>query len=111
MLIRSLKLTVLVAATTLIVACNEAPNEVKAPEPVDIQGTENINDKLLNSMRDISNEQLSQVEEASKDEFAQLSEADRQALIDLTIDESAEAISEDADKVVDLLEDINGISE
>ena len=111
MLIRFIKLTLLVATSTFIVACNDAPEEATAPEPVDIQGTENINDKLLDSMREISNQHLNQVEDVSKNTLEQLSEADRQALIDLTIDESSEAVSEDADKVVDLLEELNAVSD
>ncbi len=111
MIIRFIKLTLLLAASALIVACNDSSQEVKEPEPVDIQGTENINDKLLDSMSKINAKQLNQVEEVSKETLEKLSEADRQALIDLTIDESAEAVSDDADKVVERLEDVNGIAD
>ena len=90
------KLLTLIVASTLITACNEA---LKEPEPVDVEATEQINEKLLNSMQDISSKHLNQVEDTGKNALEQLSEADRQSLIDLTIDESAEAILEDAQKM------------
>ncbi|MFT6406838.1 MAG: hypothetical protein ACJAQ6_000248 [Arenicella sp.] len=100
----------LIALSVLVTACNDAPEQAKAPEPVDIHATELLNDKLLESMRGIRDEQLDQVESAGKNALQELSEADRQSLIDLTIDESAEAVSEDAGKMIELLEDVNGIS-
>ncbi len=108
MRLRSIKLNLLLVCGFLITACSESPKE---PEPVDVEATEQINDKLISSMRDINNQQLDKAEDVSKNALEELSEADRQALIDLTIDESAEAITEDAEKMVDLLEDINGISD
>jgi len=100
--------TILFTFSTVIilVACNEKP-----PEAVDEEATEILNQKLLESIREISASETAKVEGAGKDELEKLSEADRQALIDLTMDESAEAVKEDADKVVELLEDLNGISE
>lgn len=109
MQINQLKLMSLIAVGIFATACNDVPKEVKTPEPVDIEATEKINDKLLASLREISNDQRGQVEEAGKQELERLSEADRQALIGLTIDESADAVSDDANKMVELLEDINGI--
>ena len=108
---RQIKLATLVSISLFASACSEGPKEVKAPEPVDIQATEQINDKLLNAMREISDQQLNQLENAGKETLTQLAEADRQSLINLTIDESAEAVAEDAKKMVDLLEGINRISE
>lgn len=90
----------------LLVACTE-----KEPEPVDEKATEILNQKLLESMRVISANENRKAEDAGKDELEKLSEADRQALIDLTIEESAKAVVDDAQEVVELLEDINGISE
>lgn len=90
----------------LLSACSEKP-----PEPVDEEGTEQLNQKLLESMRQISASETEKVENAGKDELEKLSEADRQALIDLTIEESSKAVGDDAQEVVEVLEDINGISE
>ncbi|MBL4671823.1 MAG: hypothetical protein JKX81_06150 [Arenicella sp.] len=101
----------LAAISVLATACNDKPIETKAPEPVDVQATERINHKLLNSMRKISEQQLDQVEDAGKDALQLLAESDRQELIDLTIEESSEAVLESGDKMLRLLEDINGISE
>lgn len=100
------KFIVLLIGALLLFACSEKP-----PEPVDEEGTEQLNQKLLESMREISASETEKVENAGKDELEKLSEADRQALIDLTIDESSKAVKEDAEKVVDLLEDINGVSD
>lgn len=105
------KLINLIAISLLVTACNDAPIQNKVPEPVDVQATEKINDKLLNSMRKISDQQLSQVEDAGKDALELLAESDRQELIDLTIEESSEAVLDGGDKTLRLLEDINGISE
>ena len=106
MKIYSSKITALLVCALLLSACSE-----KTPEPVDEEGTEQLNQKLLESMREISAGETEKVESAGQDELEKLSEADRQSLIDLTIEESSKAIQEDADKVVELLEDINGISE
>jgi len=105
---RQIKFVIFAVPLFFLVACNDSPKE---PEPVDIQATEQINDKLLNSMREISNEQQENIEDSGTGELEALSEQDRQSLIDLTIDESSEVISDDANKMVDLLEEINGISE
>ena len=121
MLMRFIKLIFMGVTSAFIVACDgsspddapkdDAAKKVESLEPVDIQGTESINEKLIGSMNEISAKQLDQAEDVNKNTLQQLSETDRQSLIDLTIDESAEAISEDAEKMVDLLEDINGISD
>ncbi len=97
--------------SSIVTACGDSSKEAEEQEPVDIEATEKINDKLLNSMLEISDGQIHHVEKIGKESLEELSEADRQSLIDLTIEESAEAISEDADKMVELLEDINGISD
>jgi len=102
---KHIKFAALFVSLLLLSACSEKP-----PEPVDEKGTEQLNQKLLESMREISVGETEKVENAGRGELEKLSEADRQALIDLTIDESSKAVKEDADKVVDLLEDINGIS-
>lgn len=97
---------------TLLASCGDSPQQqVTEQEPVDVHATQQINDKLLSTLRKISDEQSHQVEDAGKDSLEALSEADRQSLINLTIDESAKAISEDSEKVVELLGDINGVSE
>ena len=111
MISRKTKFINLIAVSLLATACNDTPKQTKAPEPVDVQATERINDKLLNSMRDISDQQLNQVEDAGKDALEFLTESDRQELIDLTIEESSEAVLDGGDKTLRLLEDINGISE
>ena len=106
MKIYSSKITAFFICALLLSACSDKP-----PEPVDEEGTEQLNQKLLESMQEISVSESLKAESARKDELEKLSEADRQALIDLTIEESSKAIQEDADKVVELLEDINGISD
>jgi hypothetical protein len=111
MKLKQSKLITLIAISILVTACSDTPKQTKAPEPVDIQATEKINDKLLNSMRKISDQQLDQVEDAGKGALELLAESDRQELIDLTIEESSEAVLEGGDKTLKLLEDINGISE
>lgn len=108
---RRLKLISLIAIGILATACNDTSTETKPVELVDIEATEKINEKLLNSMRSISEQQLEQVEDAGKDALESLAESDRQALIDLTIDQSSEAVLEGGDKMIKLLEDINGVSE
>jgi hypothetical protein len=108
---RQLKLISLIAIGILATACNDTPTETKPVELVDIDATEKINEKLLNTMRSISEQQLEQVEDAGKDALESLAESDRQALIDLTIDRSSEAVLEGGDKMIKLLEDINGVSE
>jgi len=108
---KDLKFLSVCGVLLIVAACNDSSNKIQEPEPVDIQATETINDKLLNSMRDISNQHENQIEETGKDALQQLSESDRQSLIDLTIDESSKPVEEDAKKMVDLLEDINGVSE
>jgi hypothetical protein len=110
MKLRQIKLLSLIAIGILATACNDTPTDTKAVEPVDIQATEQINQKLLNSMRKISDQQLEQVEDAGKDALESLTESDRQALIDLTIDQSSKAVLEDGDKMIKLIEDINGVS-
>ncbi|MFT6099242.1 MAG: hypothetical protein ACJAYF_001786 [Arenicella sp.] len=111
MKLRKIRLVSLISISILASACNDQPAENKAPEPVDVQATEKINDKLLSSMRKISDQQLSQVEDAGKDALELLAESDRQELIDLTIEGSSEAVLESGDKMLRLLEDVNGISE
>jgi len=109
----------LVFIGSILTACGDSKEEanettkeaIEVIEPVDVEATEQLNAKLLESMQEISNQQLDDVEDAGKEALEQLSEADRQALIDLTIDESSKAVSEDAEKVVELLEDINGVNE
>lgn len=111
MKLRQIKITSLIAISIVATACNDTPSEPKPVEPVDVQATEKINDKLLNSMRKISDQQLDRVEDAGIDALESLAESDRQALIDLTIEESSEAVLEGGDKTLKLLEDINGVSE
>ena len=104
-----IKLLVVIAISLLAAACNDAPQQTSTP--ADIQASQEINDKLLNSMRQISEKQQGQVEAAGKDALETLTEADRQALIDLTIDESAKTVSQDAEKMVELLQEINKIAD
>ena len=116
-IMQSKKLTLVSLAFigSVLLACGDSKEETKevveVPEPVDVKATEQLNAKLLESMQEISDQHIDDVEDAGKETLEQLSEADRQALIDLTIDESSKAVSEDAEKVVELLEDINGVSE
>ena len=116
-IMQSKKLTLVSLAFigSVLLACGDSKEETKevveVPEPVDVKATEQLNAKLLESMQEISDQHIDDVEDAGKEALEQLSEADRQALIDLTIDESSKAVSEDAEKVVELLEDINGVSE
>ena len=100
------KITALLVCAVLLSACRDKP-----PEPVDKEGTEQLNQKLLESMQEISASESLKAESAGKDELEKLSEADRQALIDLTIEESAKAVIDDAEEVRELLEDINEISD
>jgi uncharacterized lipoprotein YajG len=106
-----IKHVVVIVTAMLVAACNDSPETIEPQEPVAVQETEEINAKLLESLTQISNKQVQLVESAGKDALEQLSEGDRQALIDLTIDESAKAVSEDAEKMVELLQDINGIND
>lgn len=99
------KASILLLCMLLLSACSDKP-----AEPVDEEGTQKLNAKLLESMQEISDAQTEKAEGAGEKELERLSEADRQALIDLTIDESAEAVKEDADKVVDLIEELNNIA-
>ena len=105
MKIYSSKIAAFFICALLLSACSDKP-----PEPVDEEGTEQLNQKLLESMQEISASESLKAESAGKDELEKLSEADRQALIDLTIEESAKAVIDDAEEVRELLEDINGVS-
>ena len=93
-------------ADTLGANQSDASNII-SDEPVDVEATEALNTQLLASMREISDQQTEREQNSSKDELEALSEADRQALIDLTIEETAKPIEEDAEKVRKLFEEIN----
>ena len=108
---KDLKIVSTIALMLMVSACNDTPSANKEPEPVDEQATQVINDKLLDSMQDISNQHSDQIEDTGKNALRELSESDRQSLIDLTIDESSKPVADDAEKMIDLLEDINGVSE
>ena len=93
--------------TTLVSEAEVTSTIIDPNEPVDVEATNALNSQLLASMREISEQQAERHQSSSKDELESLSEADRQALIDLTIEETAKPIEEDAEKVKKLFEEIN----
>ena len=93
--------------TTLVNEAEVTSTAIDPNEPVDVEATNALNSQLLASMREISEQQAERHQSSSKDELESLSEADRQALIDLTIEETAKPIEEDAEKVKKLFEEIN----
>ena len=93
--------------TTLVNEAEVTSTAIDPNEPVDVEATNALNSQLLASMREISEQQTERHQSSSKDELESLSEADRQALIDLTIEETAKPIEEDAEKVKKLFEEIN----
>lgn len=103
----------LVFTVLLVTACSEQkehenvsaePSQNIEQELGDEQLTQELSQKLLSATKVIGLEQELSQEELNKENLEKLSEEDRQALIDLTIDKSAEKIKEDADKVIDGLE-------
>ena len=93
--------------TTLVNEAEVTSTAIDPNEPVDVEATNALNSQLLASMREISEQQTERHQSSSKDELESLSEADRQALIDLTIEETAKPIEEDAEQVKKLFEEIN----
>lgn len=108
------KSTLAVFMLILTTACSDQNEEVDSRQPSeqevieqeqgDEQLTEELSQKLLNATKIIGLEQESAQEALNKDNLEKLSEEDRQALIDLTMDEGAEKIKADTDKVLNDLE-------
>lgn len=106
------KLLILVLSTHLIIACSDQAEQEggitqssSQQQDADEQVTQELGQKLLNATKVIGLEQESTQEALNIGNLKKLSEEDRQALIDLTIEESAKIIKEDADEVMDSLEE------
>lgn len=104
---------ILILIVVLASACSEQKEQEKGSqnakesieqEPEDAQLTEALSQKLLNTSKTIGLKQESTQEAFNKDNMKKLSEEDRQALIDLTIEQGAKNIKEDADRVMGALE-------
>jgi hypothetical protein len=103
----------LILTLLLATACSEQKEQEKAPsepkqsieqESGDEKLTEELGQKLLNANKIIGLQQESNQEALNKANLEKLSEEDRQAIIDLTIEEGAENIKVDANKMMSDLE-------
>lgn len=90
----------------MLTSCSEKQEESSADTETPFateeerQATKNINQALLASTRALSADKNQLINSQNEEELTKLSEEDRQALIDLTIEESAKIIQEDAEKVL-----------
>ena len=106
-LLKTDKRTILLALTLfLLAACSDQSNQNSLNQDSDEESlanekiTQELSQTLINATNIIASEKETENAIRNKNEFNKLSEEDRQALIDLTLQESAQKIADDANKTI-----------
>ena len=106
-LLKTDKRTILLALTLfLLAACSDQSNQNSLNQVSDEESlanekiTQELSQTLINATNIIASEKETENAIRNKNEFNKLSEEDRQALIDLTLQESAQKIADDANETI-----------
>ena len=84
---------------------SESPSVIES-EPVDEEFTKRLQANLDEQLIELTQQQTDDAEQEQNEALEELSEQDRETLIDETAEQGSKQVKEDADKLIDILEDI-----
>lgn len=109
-----LSLIAIIFVFGLVTACSdqepdrtasESPSVIES-EPVDEEFTKRLQANLDEQLIELTQQQTDDAEQEQNEALEELSEQDRETLIDETAEQGSKQVKEDADKLIDILEDI-----
>jgi len=102
---------VVMITVAALLGCNQQdqltkPEPIAEPEPIDEEFTQQLQKSLDRQLTELSQLQTNNEEQDQTASLEQLTEQDRVSLIDETAEEGSEKVKQDADKIIEILEDI-----